>query len=343
MKQLTLTALFGKGEVMKAKTPDKKVSTKRPLSTSPSNSPAKKRALGADTDEPGEVGASSADHPIGTSVPLVSASTEVAATQTTGSSSAGEAGDAIPTPADGWQAFGGGWPNTGLAPLFSKLVEPAWRSLLEAEMKKDYVKEIAHFLELRRAKNATIFPPSDEIFNAFNLTPFNKIRVVLLGQDPYHNNGQAHGLCFSVPRGEKFPPSLKNIFKELSTEYPDFKMPEHGSLESWAKQGVFLLNTTLTVEAHQANSHKDIGWQTFTDSIIKLISEKTKKGVVFLLWGGFAHRKEALVDKRKHRVVKAAHPSPLSSYRFFGCKCFSKTNAQLKVLGHEPINWCNLR
>uniref|UniRef100_A0A914KNK6 Uracil-DNA glycosylase n=1 Tax=Meloidogyne incognita TaxID=6306 RepID=A0A914KNK6_MELIC len=185
----------------------------------------------------------------------------------------------------------------------------------------------------------TIFPPRYLIFNAFNLTPFNEIKVVLLGQDPYHNLSQAHGLCFSVPQGTPPPPSLKNIYKELSSEFPNFKIPTHGELTCWAKQGIFMLNASLTVEAHKPNSHSNIGWQIFTDSVIKLISSKSNNGVVFLLWGGFAHRKEKLVDKSRHRVIKTAHPSPLSVKKFFGSKCFSKTNDLLKELGREPIDW----
>uniref|UniRef100_A0A915MW56 Uracil-DNA glycosylase n=1 Tax=Meloidogyne javanica TaxID=6303 RepID=A0A915MW56_MELJA len=191
----------------------------------------------------------------------------------------------------------------------------------------------------RKRLGITIFPPRSLIFNAFNLTPFNEIKVVLLGQDPYHNLSQAHGLCFSVPQGTPPPPSLKNIYKELSSEFPDFKIPTHGELTCWAKQGIFMLNATLTVEAHKPNSHSNIGWQIFTDSVIKLISSKSNNGVVFLLWGGFAHRKEMLVDKSRHRVIKTAHPSPLSVTKFFGSKCFSKTNDLLKELGREPIDW----
>lgn len=223
--------------------------------------------------------------------------------------------------------------------VFTFLTEPSWLSLLGPELKKDYIKNISYFLKCEYDKGKTIFPPKNLIFNAFNLTPFHSIRVVLIGQDPYHNWSQAHGLCFSVPTGVPFPPSLKNIFKQLSSDYPQFKVPEHGSLESWARQGVFMLNATMTVEAHKANSHSHIGWQKFTDEVIKLINLKSDKGIVFMLWGEFAQCKEKYVDKRKHRVVKAAHPSPLSAYKFFGCKCFTKTNTLLKELGREPINW----
>ncbi|CAK5110697.1 unnamed protein product [Meloidogyne enterolobii] len=230
-------------------------------------------------------------------------------------------------------------PNEQLDSIFCTLVEPEWRKLLTTELKKEYIKSIHQFLISQYEKGTDIFPPRSLIFNAFNLTPFNEIKVVLLGQDPYHNLSQAHGLCFSVPQGTPPPPSLKNIYKELSSEFPDFKIPIHGELTCWAKQGIFMLNATLTVEAHKPNSHSNIGWQIFTDSVIKLISSKSNNGVVFLLWGGFAHRKEKLVDKSRHRVIKTAHPSPLSVTKFFGSKCFSKTNDLLKELGREPINW----
>ncbi|KAL7078797.1 hypothetical protein ACQ4LE_002747 [Meloidogyne hapla] len=231
------------------------------------------------------------------------------------------------------------WPNEQLSSIFCTLVEPEWRKLLTSELKKEYVKSIHQFLISQYEKGTNIFPPRSLIFNAFNLTPFNEIKVILLGQDPYHNLSQAHGLCFSVPRGTPPPPSLKNIYKELSSEFSDFKIPNHGELTCWARQGIFMLNATLTVEAHKANSHSNIGWQIFTDSVIKLISSKSKNGVVFLLWGGFAHRKEKLVDKNRHRVVKTAHPSPLSATKFHGSKCFSKTNDLLKELGREPVDW----
>ncbi|VDN50475.1 unnamed protein product, partial [Dracunculus medinensis] len=188
-------------------------------------------------------------------------------------------------------------------------------------------------------RSILIFPPSDLIFNAFNLTPLSDVRVVIIGQDPYHNDKQAHGLCFSVSKGVMPPPSLLNIFKELRADIPKFKMPNHGCLESWARQGVFLLNATLTVEAHKANSHSHIGWQKFTDEVIQIISRNCK-GVVFLLWGGFAHKKEKLIDDKKHIIIKNAHPSPLSAHKFLGCRCFSKANKSLIKLGKLPIDWC---
>ncbi|KAL3090280.1 hypothetical protein niasHS_006732 [Heterodera schachtii] len=228
------------------------------------------------------------------------------------------------------------------------LVEPTWQKLLRKEFQMKYMTDISDLSVRVSIKfpilfwGVSVFPPRPLIFNAFNLTPFNTIRVVVIGQDPYHNLGQAHGLCFSVPIGQPMPPSLKNIFKELSSEFPDFVLPKHGTLTKWATQGVFLLNASLTVQAHKANSHANIGWQLFTDSVIRLISSDSPLGVVFLLWGAFAHKKEALIDKRRHRIVKAAHPSPLSAYRFFGCKCFSKTNDALKEIGREPIEWTAL-
>jgi uracil-DNA glycosylase len=176
------------------------------------------------------------------------------------------------------------------------------------------------------------------IFNAFNHTPFDKVKVVLLGQDPYHGPGQAHGLCFSVQRGVPPPPSLKNMFKELRDDV-GFRIPAHGNLEAWADQGVFLLNATLTVRAGEAGSHQGKGWETFTAAAVRRLSEK-REGLVFLLWGRFAHQKEALIDTSRHHVLKAAHPSPLSAHNgFFGCRHFSKANALLEKQGLKPIDW----
>ena len=191
---------------------------------------------------------------------------------------------------------------------------------------------------LEEKKQHTIYPRGSDIFNAFNFTPFEKIKVVILGQDPYHGNGQAHGLSFSVPDGVKKPPSLKNIFKELAE---DLQIPiaETGNLTSWAKQGVLLLNATLTVRSKKAGSHQKKGWEKFTDAIIQKISTE-KKGVIFLLWGRFAQDKVKLIDKNKHQILTAPHPSPFSAYSgFFGCKHFSKTNAILKEQGLIEINW----
>uniref|UniRef100_A0A0N5AJY6 Uracil-DNA glycosylase n=1 Tax=Syphacia muris TaxID=451379 RepID=A0A0N5AJY6_9BILA len=222
--------------------------------------------------------------------------------------------------------------------LLSLLVDRSWRRALAVELRKDYMHNIVIFLEKEKAKGSTIFPPRELIFNAFNLTPLNQIRVVLIGQDPYHGVGQAHGLCFSVNKGVRPPPSLLNMYKELKNDIPSFKIPNHGCLVSWAQQGVFMLNATLTVEAHKANSHSNIGWQKFTDEVIRIISRETK-GVVFLLWGGFAHKKEVLVDRKKHAVIKTAHPSPLSAKLFLGCRCFSRTNEALSRMGRPPIDW----
>jgi uracil-DNA glycosylase len=182
-----------------------------------------------------------------------------------------------------------------------------------------------------------VYPPGSLIFNAFNLTPFDKLKVVIIGQDPYHGAGQAHGLCFSVPQGIKQPPSLLNIFKELKSDL-GIEPPSHGNLEKWAKQGVLLLNASLTVNEGEANSHAQCGWQTFTDAVIKKISDE-KSGVVFLLWGNFARAKKSLIDTSKHFVLEAAHPSPLSGGAFFGSRHFSKTNELLKQQGKEPIDW----
>ncbi|KAK0419430.1 hypothetical protein QR680_014141 [Steinernema hermaphroditum] len=225
--------------------------------------------------------------------------------------------------------------------LKASIEDEKWRELLDVEFKKKYMTEIVEFLDRQKKKGVQVFPPRDEIFSAFNLTPFDKIRVVLLGQDPYHDDGQAHGLCFSVKHGIRPPPSLKNMYKELVTDIGKFNVPTHGCLIPWAEQGIFMLNASLTVEAHKANSHSKIGWQRFTDEVIKIINRHAD-GVVFLLWGGFAHKKEALIDRKKHAVIKAAHPSPLSFRHFQGCKCFSKTNEALGRLGKQPIDWNSL-
>ena len=216
-------------------------------------------------------------------------------------------------------------------------IEESWKILLSDEFNKDYFTELKQFL-LEEKKQHTIYPIGSDIFNAFNFTPFEKIKVVILGQDPYHGNGQAHGLSFSVPDGVKKPPSLKNIFKELAE---DLQIPiaKTGNLTSWAKQGVLLLNATLTVRSKKAGSHQKKGWEKFTDAIIQKISTE-KEGVIFLLWGRFAQDKVKLIDKNKHQILTAPHPSPFSAYSgFFGCKHFSKTNAILKEQGLIEINW----
>ncbi len=217
-------------------------------------------------------------------------------------------------------------------------IEASWKEALQEEFEKPYFENIVQFLKTEKQSNKTIFPPGSLIFNAFEQTPFDKVKVVLLGQDPYHNYGQAHGLCFSVPQGIAFPPSLQNIFKEIK-EDTGISIPAKGDLTSWAKQGVLLLNASLTVRAHEANSHAKIGWTDFTDAVIKKLSDE-KQGIVFLLWGRFAQNKHILIDGTKHHILTAAHPSPLSAYNgFFGCKHFSKTNELLASQGKEPINW----
>jgi len=219
----------------------------------------------------------------------------------------------------------------------SPVIEDSWKEVLSDEFQKPYFQALKQFLTEERAQH-TIYPPGKLIFNAFDQTPFSKVKVVLLGQDPYHGSGQAHGLCFSVPRGISAPPSLVNIFKEIKDDM-GIPIPMHGNLESWSKQGVLLINATLTVRANTPLSHHKKGWETFTDRVIELLSEK-KNGVVFLLWGNNAKVKEQLIDSSKHFVLKAAHPSPFSAFNgFFGCKHFSKTNELLIKQSLEPIDW----
>ena len=216
-------------------------------------------------------------------------------------------------------------------------IEESWYSLLEGEFSKDYFYKIRSFIK-QEYKNKRIFPPPKLIFNAFNLTPVNKVKVIIIGQDPYHGEGQAHGLAFSVPNDIKIPPSLLNIYKELKEDV-NKEIPIDGFLQDWAKQGVLLLNSVLTVESGKANSHKNIGWERFTESVIEKISIKKNK-LVFLLWGNYAHKKEKFIDSNKHLVLKSVHPSPLSAYNgFFGCKHFSKTNKYLKENNIGVINW----
>jgi uracil-DNA glycosylase len=217
-------------------------------------------------------------------------------------------------------------------------IEESWKEVLKEEFEKAYFLHIVTFLKAEKASGKIIYPPGPLIFNAFKQTPFPKVKVVLLGQDPYHNKGQAHGLCFSVPDGIAKPPSLINIFKELENDL-GIKMPQNGNLEKWAIQGVLLLNASLTVRQNEPGSHARTGWLQFTDNVIRKISEE-KKGIVFLLWGKFAQEKQALIDETKHFVLKAAHPSPLSAHNgFFGCKHFSKTN-ELLIRQHQmPIDW----
>ena len=216
-------------------------------------------------------------------------------------------------------------------------IEKSWQEVLQTEFDKPYFENLVGFVKQEYASN-TIFPPAGQIFNAFNTCPFNNVKVVILGQDPYHGPGQAHGLCFSVNDGIQFPPSLQNIFKEITSDL-GIPAPKTGNLTRWAEQGVLLLNATLTVRASQAGSHQGKGWEEFTDSVIKIISEKAEN-VVFILWGSYAIKKKSLINASKHCILTAPHPSPLSSYRgFFGCKHFSQTNEYLQSVGKTPINW----
>ena len=216
-------------------------------------------------------------------------------------------------------------------------IEKSWKEVLQTEFDKPYFENLVGFVKQEYASR-TIFPPAGQIFNAFNTCPFNNVKVVILGQDPYHGPRQAHGLCFSVNDGIQFPPSLQNIFKEINSDL-GIPMPKSGNLTRWAEQGVLLLNATLTVRASQAGSHQGRGWEEFTDAVIKIISEKSEN-VVFILWGSYAIKKKALIDASKHCILTAPHPSPLSSYRgFFGCKHFSQTNTYLTSKGKTPIEW----
>ncbi len=220
----------------------------------------------------------------------------------------------------------------------SPQLEESWKEALLEEFGQPYFAKLKAFLIEEKKKGLTIYPPGKEIFNAFNYTPFKDVKVVIIGQDPYHGIGQAHGLSFSVKKGVNPPPSLKNIFKEIQNDL-GIAPPNHGELTAWAKQGVLLLNATLTVRAKQPGSHQKKGWENFTDSVIKTLSDKKEK-LVFLLWGKFAQAKAQLIDTQKHTVLTAAHPSPYSaSNGFFGCKHFSKTNAVLTQHGLLPIDW----
>ncbi len=217
-------------------------------------------------------------------------------------------------------------------------LESSWKAVLAPEFEKPYMQGLKGFLKAEK-QQYQVYPPGDLIFNAFEHTPFDKVKVVILGQDPYHNVGQAHGLSFSVPRGVDIPPSLRNMYKELSTDIPGFQIPGHGDLTSWANQGVLLLNATLTVRAHTAGSHQRKGWETFTDRAIAALSAR-REGIVFLLWGRYAKDKAAIIDYRKHHILTAAHPSPLSAHNgFFGCRHFSRANELLVNQGMSPINW----
>jgi uracil-DNA glycosylase len=217
-------------------------------------------------------------------------------------------------------------------------IEESWKNALAAEFEQPYFTAIKTFLLQEKEAGKTVYPPGGLIFNAFNMVPLDKVRVVVLGQDPYHKPGEAHGLSFSVQTGVKVPPSLAKIYKELETDIPGFVRPTHGNLEAWAQQGVFLLNAYLTVVEKTPGSHSKIGWERFTDAVIKTISDRCE-GVVFMLWGKPAQTKSVLVDGSKHLILKAAHPSPLAGDAFLGCKHFSQANAYLTQHGRDPINW----
>jgi len=218
-------------------------------------------------------------------------------------------------------------------------LEPGWKKALQKEFDLPYMSALKRFLIAEKQKGISIFPPGNQIFSAFDLTPFDKVKVVILGQDPYHGQAQAHGLSFSVPDGTRQPPSLQNIFKELQSDL-GIPIPQtSGNLSKWAEQGVFLLNAILTVQANQPASHQEKGWEIFTDAVIKTLSDQ-KEGLVFILWGKFAQSKEALIDNSKHYIIKSTHPSPFSAnYGFFGSKPFSKANEYLEAKGKVAIDW----
>ena len=216
-------------------------------------------------------------------------------------------------------------------------IEESWKEALAKEFEQPYFQSLATFLRKEKQNGKTVYPPGPLIFNAFNTTPFDKVKIVILGQDPYHNPGEAMGLSFSVPRGVRIPPSLQNIYKELKEDL-GIPIPSHGDLTHWAEQGVFLLNAMLTVERNKPRSHQKIGWQTFTDAVIRRLSDQGE-GLVFMLWGGFARQKKMLIDSSKHLVLEAAHPSPLAGGAFFGSRHFSRANAYLKEQGKEAVDW----
>ncbi|KDE40558.1 MAG: uracil-DNA glycosylase [Nitrincola lacisaponensis] len=215
---------------------------------------------------------------------------------------------------------------------------PAWKPYLDAEFQKPYMQALKQYLRAQKDAHKVIFPPSADWFHALEATPPDQVRVVILGQDPYHQQGQAHGLCFSVRPGVRIPPSLQNIYKELQSDL-GITPPGHGFLDAWAAQGVLLLNAVLTVEQGQANAHQGQGWESFTDRVIDVVNQECE-AVVFMLWGSYAQKKGAGINRHKHLVLKAPHPSPLSAHRgFLGCRHFSQANAWLEARGREPINW----
>ncbi len=218
-------------------------------------------------------------------------------------------------------------------------IEPSWKIVLEKAFAREKFGRLKEFLKAEKSAKKIIYPPEPQIFSAFDNTPFEQVKVVILGQDPYHGPNQAHGLCFSVNDGIPFPPSLRNIFKEMQEDLPGFKIPLSGNLISWTRQGVLLLNATLTVRAAEAGSHQNKGWENFTDEVIRQLSEK-REHLVFILWGNFAQSKARLIDSGKHHIIKSAHPSPLSAYNgFFGSKPFSQTNQYLLENRIKPIDW----
>jgi len=216
-------------------------------------------------------------------------------------------------------------------------IESSWYELLKEEFEQPYFHSIRDYLKSAKSEGKAIYPPGSLIFNAFDQVPVEKVKVVILGQDPYHNPGEAMGLSFSVPQGVRVPPSLKNIYKELHRDL-GFNIPNHGDLTAWAKQGVFLLNAMLTVEHKKAGSHKKIGWQDFTNAVISKLSQK-RSGIIFMLWGNFAKGKKEFINTEKHHILEAFHPSPLAGNRFQGCCHFSKTNELLIADNQDPINW----
>ncbi|MCG9552150.1 uracil-DNA glycosylase [Vibrio sp. Isolate31] len=215
-----------------------------------------------------------------------------------------------------------------------------WESIINDEREKEYFQSVLAYVEQQRNSGKTIYPPQEQVFSAFDMTPFESVRVVILGQDPYHGAQQAHGLAFSVLPGVKIPPSLRNMYKELADDIEGFEAPNHGYLEAWASQGVLMLNTVLTVEEAQAHSHAKCGWETFTDAIIAELNQRSEP-IIFLLWGAHAQKKGQAIDVDKHHVLIAPHPSPLSARRgFFGCQHFSMTNKLLSSIDQQPIDWC---
>ncbi|WP_373958734.1 uracil-DNA glycosylase [Vibrio gigantis] len=214
-----------------------------------------------------------------------------------------------------------------------------WESIINDEREKEYFQSVLAYVEQQRNSGKTIYPPQDQVFSAFDMTPFESVRVVILGQDPYHGANQAHGLAFSVLPGVKPPPSLRNMYKELAQDIEGFEIPSHGYLDAWASQGVLMLNTVLTVEEAKAHSHAKCGWETFTDTIITELNQRSEP-IIFLLWGAHAQKKGQAIDTGKHHVLTAPHPSPLSARRgFFGCQHFSKTNKLLSSVNQQPIDW----